>query len=377
MAIENIGRASEPSKNQEIEALRGLAILFVVFHHRDLLLFWGSEASKIVWKYFTFWPGVDLFFVISGFVISKDFLTKMFASPFASQKRRTILAFYVRRMFRLWPAAWTWVAVTVLLTWVSNKSGAWTELSLNLSGAKAAILQYYNYWEYWCNNHGGCSANSVYWSLSLEEQFYLAFPLLAFALGPRLIFVILPLMLVQLAWDRGVWTLPWAFRSDALLLGVIIFLVSTSNVYHRFGTLASRLGPITRWVLSPLLILGLATIPAEPYHIPWATGLIALVGGGLVFLASFDRGLVIRGAGMKALSWIGGRSYSIYLTHAVAFRLIHEGYVRFGFDTKSTSAHLAAIAGGLALTMLFTELSYRLIESPTRRLGRRLSDAYA
>src|SRR5262249_6765248 len=120
------------------------------------------------------WGGVDLFFAISGFVIASSLLRQPRHRSFSE----FALPFYVRRIFRIWPAALLWLLVPLLASRYFNTSGAFGHTRTLIGESIAASLQVANVYFGLCQ----CGKEYVYWSLSLEEQFYILFPLLLFFL---------------------------------------------------------------------------------------------------------------------------------------------------------------------------------------------------
>ena len=152
----------------DIEVLRGFAVLFVVVHHAsDNLLTWTSPALTRFYTYFGGWFGVDLFFAISGFVIARDLVPRLQVSTNNISALQITLAFWLRRAWRLLPSAWLWLGIILLATVIFNQSGAFGTFRANFEATIAAITQVANVrfaesfmrWEY--------GASFVYWSLSL------------------------------------------------------------------------------------------------------------------------------------------------------------------------------------------------------------------
>lgn len=130
----------------DIELLRGIAVLGVVFHHlqgslfRDGLAWLGSVAA-----YGQFWWGVDLFFAISGFVIARSLIPQLRACTSGAQCWQRIRDFWIRRAFRLLPSAWLWLLLMLLASLFLNRSGAFGSLHANLWATVAGLLQFANF----------------------------------------------------------------------------------------------------------------------------------------------------------------------------------------------------------------------------------------
>src|SRR5579859_1235266 len=116
-------------KNQEIEALRGAAVMLAVFSHGGNLLFWSDRIEKSL---LAFWGGVDIFFAISGFVIATAFAQRIRHANEHGNFARTIGAFFVRRIFRIWPTAWLWIGVVLLLSIGFNSTGIFSTPAANV-----------------------------------------------------------------------------------------------------------------------------------------------------------------------------------------------------------------------------------------------------
>lgn len=91
----------------DIEVLRGIAVAITFYAHVGASLFvWGDSTHKFLLQYLDFWAGVDLFFVISGFVIARDLLPRLRTAINTQDFWRITIAFWIRRAFRILPSAW-------------------------------------------------------------------------------------------------------------------------------------------------------------------------------------------------------------------------------------------------------------------------------
>ena len=216
--------------------LRAFAVAFTLLGHAAELLFWGSPLMQ--WMAFSLWTGVDLFFCISGFVIARGLLEAVPSGSSWADFVGFAIPFWIKRIFRIWPSAFLWLGATLALTFLANRSGAFGSFSTNLGDAIPAVLQVANFHYIRCLYFkiGVCSnAEGVYWSLSLEEQFYCVFPIVLFLLGRRLLIPALILgILVQFPLTRPAWSPMWGVRTDALMFGILIAATSSAPLRKLF-----------------------------------------------------------------------------------------------------------------------------------------------
>lgn len=371
-------------KVEEIELLRAVAIIFTLFQHLGILLM----PSKDAWVFFNlnnpYWGGVDLFFCISGFVISKS-MVRSWHNLTAEKHWLEIKRFWIRRFFRIVPTLWLWIGLSLVATLYFNESGVFGPIGPNIMDSVAAVLNYSNAHVFLCViGHSSCGPNPVYWSLSLEEQFYFALPILFFLPKRLVVLVVAALILVQLPihrmpWEQTTGGALWFIRTDAILLGVLIAYLSMTSFYLRLSAILEAKYRC-RAAVSFCLIILLSAIPRSGFY--FAAGGIALVSCLLVLLASFDKGFLFRKTTFsKPFLWIGTRSFSIYLMHMPLYYFVNEIAFRisgFSAEFKTPLAHDAfnpalAIAT-FAIIFIGAECNYRLIETPLRKFGRRFGE---
>jgi peptidoglycan/LPS O-acetylase OafA/YrhL len=336
----------------DIDGLRAVAVLPVVLAHAGIRLFSGGYI------------GVDVFFVISGYLITTIIAREI------EQNEFSILKFYERRIRRIFPALFTILAATCLLSlWLYNSNDLF-EFSKSLL---AATLFYSNFL-FWSQS-GYFDAPSFLkpllhtWSLAVEEQFYIFFPMLLFALyryGKSQIKNILVLIAaLSLALSvYGVYGLDddgsTAFyllhmRAWELLFGSIIalgiFPVKPAAIARNLVSLIGLLliGVPIFYYTNETLFPGLSAIPPV-----LGTGLIIWAGENHADSPTF----ISRLLGIRPLVFIGLISYSLYLWHWPI--LVFARY--FYIEKLSITATFFV----LLLIFLLSTLSWRFIERPFR-----------
>lgn len=362
------------SKNLDIEALRGIAIAITfVAHLGELVPAWQGWTT-----YFWLGGGVDLFFAISGFLI----VSGLSVSSGRERDFKTFaFRFWTRRLFRLWPAAIFWATLLLVLSETLPLSSAWGSRSDVFWGWLFAIVNVENFYVSMCTNNVifSCSSTPLghYWSLSLEEQFYLLIPCILFFTRSRalLIPVFLLAAVGQGLMERPWNTLWWFIRTDALLYGCVVALA-----WRHYPQFASRLLSrcsiaVARSVLALALIALVVT--ARQAWVPLHMGSVAISAGLCVAMVSANRKLIaVPGLPQRLASYVGSRSYSIYLVHNPVLNLTRQVVHDLGYPGGEAEwARLIAVAIALSITLFLAEISFRLIEMPFRQYGRTLSAA--
>lgn len=363
---------------EDIEVLRGVAVLAVVLHHSIGNLFtWTTPGLSRFSAYFSGAFGVDLFFAISGFVIARDLVPRLQAATGSDMAFRITVAFWIRRAWRLLPSAWTWLALTLVAVVLFNQSGVFGGFRTNLEATVAGVLQVANLRFAETFGRSEYGASFVYWTLSLEEQFYLILPLLVLVSRRFLPYVLIAIVVYQLFSTRTLMTV--VFRTDAIALGVLLALWSMHSTYAiARPVFLSRI----KWAgtLAMLgLVLCMGILGSEVLHVvsgrfSWFAVLSLL----LVWIASYDMNVLTPARPLKRLMlWIGSRSYAIYLIHIPAFFLAREIWFRLrpGVTPGDEMFFPLLLTAGILLVVL-CELNFRLIETPLRLRGSRIAKRF-
>lgn len=369
-------------RNMEIEYLRAIAIgMTLLSHLPQLLPFHQETMAGMIYRYFMPWTGVDLFFCISGFVVSSAYYDVVSRHRDEGRFALACYTFWLRRAYRLIPTSWLWIFIPMAFSIFYNAHGSFATWQQHLQSFTAVATFTGNI----ANQFGMIlGPNSVYWSLALEEQFYFLFPifLLFFPKKKIQLVVISLLILVQFFIDRNMFgtsfsAMASSIRIDAILWGILIFFVGRTRY---FNLLAPDALLKTKWVrlLAVLfLVYLLGAIPAQLIQMPIAVGLVAIVSAILVYLAGLGAGYIYVPAFLKApVAWLGSRSYGIYVIHIPAYGLSTEIWKSYG--ESSGVGYNGGLTAELLVTAFFiiaiaSELNYRFVEQPIRARGSRLA----
>ena len=341
------------NRDAQLDELRGLAICAVLASHVALVFRNDLELAR-VFLVPALGVGVDLFFVISGFLIV-DRAARCMAKT--GSFWRGAAAFWAGRVIRIGVPAW----VTIAGLYLAWRLGGLHGLRFDDLIAAAAFLGNF----YWAPCFAGSEAcgdpllSSHFWSLGVEVQFYALAPLIA-ALGRRRLWIIVASALTAGAllsrpWG-GFW---WALRPDALLVGVLIGLETRRHAEWLMLMPKIGLGLATYWLLVAAVLARVLSIGGTGAGLVAVAVIFGMVVGG----RSRDRSARAP-FGAKPLRWIGERSFSIYLVHLPVLSGLRAALLE-----QSPPWAVAALATiGVVLAALCLE---RLVTRPSMILARR------
>ncbi|MGE3619741.1 MAG: acyltransferase family protein [Acidimicrobiia bacterium] len=344
-----------------LDGLRAISVLAVLAYHLDLA---GGRARGG-------YLGVEVFFVVSGYLI-----TGLLLAERAATGHIDVAAFWRRRARRLLPA----VVVVVVATCAYGAAFARPDLAAFRGDAVASLLYVQNWWAIVSDQSyfavfGRPSPLRHLWSLAIEEQFYLLWPIL-FAVGVRLLGRRVTLGFTVAAALASVWwmaahadvaALERAYygadtRAFSLLVGAAMAFLWRPG--RRFVDHRGRNRPRAIDLVALAGLVGLLwqfdhRSEYDPWTFPWGLLWIDALTVVLIVASATVGSRVGRFLGLRPLTAIGRRSYSLYLWHWPVF-----AFTRPGLDIPLTGfwADAARITGAIVLA----EASYRLVEQPFR-----------
>ncbi|MGB1380380.1 MAG: acyltransferase family protein [Ilumatobacteraceae bacterium] len=338
---------------RDIEGLRALAVIAVIAYHAGVPLTGGGFV------------GVDVFLVISGFLITSLLLTEWDGSG-----RISLTRFYARRARRLLPISAAVLAATGLASVIWLEPTRLDELGVDILAASgfAVNLVLAGRGTDYLAAELAPSAIQHYWSLAVEEQFYVLWPaliLIALRLGRRTAVGAVVALTAASALASALLTGPhptWSYfglHTRAWELGLGALLAVTLTATRRAPeNLRAGLG----WIGLVAIGIAIATFDRVE-HFPGTWAALPVIGAALVLISGDDnpRG-VARLLRLSPLQWAGSRSYSLYLWHWPALVI---GAAAIGRE-PGPLATVALVATSIALA----EIGFRLIENPIRRSPR-------
>ncbi|MEZ5549084.1 MAG: acyltransferase family protein [Pseudomonadales bacterium] len=355
MKVPSTATVDNPNYRPDIDGLRAIAVLSVILYHINDAILPGGFV------------GVDIFFVISGYLISLHIFRD------SEMGRFSLLEFYRRRVKRIAPVMLVVVAFVIFIAQVIMRpvdaervaeSGLWSLLSL------ANVY----FWLYQDTSYFAAASSELpllhLWSLGVEEQFYIFWPLI--------------LMLVyRLKSTRWFFATMIVVATLSFLLGEYLFDDAPSFVYYMLPTRAGELlvgagsaylvlkrgtQKISPEIVTFTAILGLALIAgalallSEEQTFPGLRAIPPTLGTAMLILAGhYGNSWPSRLMTLKPMVWVGMISYSAYLWHWPLLAFYRYGYSEITFVPGAVI---------FILTFLLAWLSYLYVESPARRSSR-------
>jgi peptidoglycan/LPS O-acetylase OafA/YrhL len=363
-----------------LDGLRGMAILLVLIYHYFVIVV-GVEGdtfiSHVARRLSLSWSGVDLFFVLSGFLIGGILIDN-------KESINYFKVFYIRRTCRIFPLYFSWIALFLVLTTVfagfsfsppirdvfSNPLPIWSYLTFTQN----IVMSLKGIW--------GPHWFAITWSLAIEEQFYLLLPLIIrFAPRNRLPYVLMfgilaaPIIRVALYNFHPNFALStyvlMPCRTDSLLLGVL----GAYLVRHDFVMRSLKANILSLYGVLLLLVAGVAILTLTP---AWVGSMgasylgyswLALTYMLFLLISIIERrGIVTAISTNKLLRKLGNVSYGVYLFHQPANRLCHGIILKQPPQLGTMSGVLTTLLA-LLVTLIVAYLSYTFFEKKFLRIG--------
>jgi peptidoglycan/LPS O-acetylase OafA/YrhL len=370
-------RADSKARIPELDGIRGIAIAMVLAHHYFLLpiaappgTFWSyvQAAGRLAWS------GVDLFFVLSGFLIGGILLDARDSSNYFQ-------VFYTRRFFRIVPIYSVCLAGAYLLSLLVDHGLAskLTWMFKDRFTFKSYLLFLQNFWMAMHSTYG-IFGLGVTWSLAVEEQFYLTLPCVIRFVSPRrlvgvvlagiVLAAVLRVMLYALLPSHilsGVVLMPC--RADALLLGVLA-AIAVRNSYPFLHKHRGVLPPSVALLACGFVFL---TVKASD---PYRFGMLSF---GFTWLALFYCSILLcsllyrdsflaRILRWRSLGWLGSIAYGTYLLHEFV-RSFYFGLIWSHLPERMSLPELSVSLLALVTTLAVCQISWRVFERPLILIG--------
>jgi peptidoglycan/LPS O-acetylase OafA/YrhL len=344
-----------------IDGLRAIAVIGVILYHLNIPWFQGGFS------------GVTVFFVLSGYLI-----TDILIDEWDNNHKIDYFRFMIRRLRRLAPALLTMIFIVTLWVIFTNHP-SFEKLRLDFL---PSLLYVTNWWYIFHNvsyfdRFGPASPLTHIWSLGIEEQFYLIWPLLVM-LGVTFIkrkrFRVLAILagVVISAWLMAFLYAPGEdpsrvyygtdTRAFSLLLGAALAFVwpsqRLSKTLPRYASWVLEMAGLTGVLL--LIIMFMVTSEFDSFHYQGGMLLLSIITAFVTAALAHPASMLAKWLSVKPMRWIGVRSYGIYLWHYPIIILTTPIINTDGLNGWRITIQIAAI-------MIISALSYHFVETPIRK----------
>ena len=342
----------------EIDGLRAIAVISVIIYHLNEN--WLSGGFL----------GVDIFFVISGFLITGIIITEIQQNSFSFKQ------FYTRRIKRIYPA---FITVMALVSFIASAIFIYNDFNKLRKTIELAIAFLSNFYLGLTQGYFDLSANENpalhIWSLAVEEQYYLIFPLILilaykkfreikvlFIITLILFFILLATSFIPANFYKEVLHQPNIYylsnlRFPELLIGSLL------AIYHNFSNkakLSKQVSKMLAMLSTVLLFSCLFLMNNDIAFIPGVTLILPCIFTALIIHTTYQNNVIKLCLSNKVIVFIGKISYSLYLYHWIFIALAY--YITGEKQINNQSITIVTV-----LTIIFSVLSYYLIEQPIRK----------
>jgi peptidoglycan/LPS O-acetylase OafA/YrhL len=336
----------------DIDGLRAVAVLSVILYHINNVLVPGGFV------------GVDIFFVISGYLITLHILRDMETGHFS------LIEFYRRRIKRIFPVMLVVIAIVLLFSLVVFRPEDTVNIAQSGFASLFMMANVY-FWLILDTNYFATASNEIpflhLWTLGVEEQFYILWPLILTAI-------------YRIMRGNSFFIIFSLIAASSFLLGEVLYDIDPSFVYYMLPTRAGELligalaahvviregnRKVSKNIVSLSAILGLLSIGgalvflSEEQVFPGLRAIPPTVGTALLILSGhYGNSLSSRLLTLHPLVWMGRISYSAYLWHWPLLAFLHYSRLELNL-TRGVMVFI--------LTILLSWISYCYIEQPARR----------
>lgn len=345
---------------QPLTAIRGIAALWVFIYHCQFLTTGSAFFNELVKRGYL---GVDIFFVLSGFIISyvhmRDFPTR-------NAIRANGPRFLLLRLARIYPLHLLTLLTIVffLMTGIfgPNKTNTWENFIYNLFLIQSLPLSEKTSW------------NVVSWSISVEWLLYLLFPLLAWSIGNRAKDALSNLLWIALSLSLWMWYFA-ASRLDISYMhqpgwsiprGLLDFMIGMA-LYNLYTLKFKARLPWDTLAMAGVMGFGIA-IWLKSQRLPMHDVVFIILSAWMIYALAHVRGFSQKIFANRAVVYLGTISYSLYMWHWIYAIFIWAHVLRFFSERSFFTWEFIAMAAGL---IAISALSYHLFESPARKWARR------
>jgi len=339
--------------NSEIQALRAIAIVFVLFIHSVIIF---PPEYLYIYKYiisvFRTDAGVELFFVIAGYFLAQscvkfDLLEKV------NDRVKSAATLIVKKIKRLSPVAYLWALIPLTISIISGDH-SWLASDVMIKKFFASIV--------WLRNFEESNKQTIfgyYWAISLEMQVFVVYPILYAFLGKKRTLGFSVLACIAMAFFRYDFGMGWMFRFDSILWGVLTYHLI--NEYIDINYLRDLIKPYKKHksIIALLLILSLPASMSFVGHIPSLRFTIAALISVVILCLSLTQLNFFSfkfPPFNKIIQFVGDRSYSVFCCHIPSWMIVSLLFDKFG------ASHGYLFITQILFMVICADLTHRFVE---------------
>lgn len=333
-----------------LDGLRALSVALVYFFH----------TNPSLTAFLSGWEGVTTFFLLSGFLI-----TTLLLREYEDTGRLSLAAFYVRRVFRIFPLYFFVLGVHYVLIVQAG-------IGQNAPQLKAAMPWYLTYMSEW-GPHADSTPFSQSWTLGIEEKFYFIWPLLIAVLlhrslrvrlGVVVALVLVPILTLPLGLSPSRQEIVFTAYGRILIGCLIAICLHEARLYQRLRFLGRH-----AWSLVVVVLFVGSLLLVEAWHSNWSTYAFPFAAALLLISLTIGDGVGSKVLSLRSVRYVGTRAYGIYLLDSLANRA--AGYV---IHNPSDWPHtILSFVLRFAIAFVIADVMFRTIERPMIAVGKRLS----
>lgn len=336
----------------------------------------NTILSKVLWLFSTGGTGVSIFFVLSGFLITYQLLVE-----YETNKKVSLKDFYIRRVLRIWPLYFLVVFLSFFAyPFIKDAMGINNPLGTNVY-YHLVFLSNFDCMNMAKNCAGsGAMSQSINWSVSIEEQFYVFWPLIFVLLRKKYwLMTIISVILVSIGFrlihrndDKVLYFHTLSVLLDLGIGGLFAILIKTRTRIRSFFEHCGTLSHLTLFAFSLALLYFKSHVESNPYGLALGRILISSSFAMIICAQSFTKQASILNLGnLSFASKWGKYTYGIYLLHPIALTIVDVGFRLLHIPKNNFWSLFILAIIALILTLVISKLSYVYFETPFLRLKKR------
>lgn len=363
---------------ENLDGLRFLSFLSVFFFHS---FYTENEHVKKTWLYGFIEKdifgngilGVNFFFVLSGFLI-----TYLLIEEKKLKGQIHLKYFWLRRILRIWPLFYLCVFIGFFgFPMLKAALGQVTNESANIG----TYLLFVNNFDVLRNGFPDASILGVLWSVAIEEQFYLVWPIILFVIPVKRYWIVFLVVIAGSLFFRGFYPSPMLYEYHTLsCMGDLAFGAFGAWLILQYDFVRKVIENWSKWTIGIIYttFIGFFLFKDEVIHVVPTFGVIertfiALIILGIILEQNYAKNSFFKLSKFKFISWLGKISYGLYCLHFIGILIATTLTKKLGMNTQLWHVLILETGLALAISISISYISYRFFEMPFLKLKERFA----